>query len=218
MIQDETLALAALFQACMQIQRCARTGSVDPNDAAAVIRALIVTNPRTSEDIYPHAALLSGYRQLSASLSSAAAEKTESTIEITKMAFKLISLEQAIEKNTAIFNKMGSDIDSLRTAILQRYPAFEQGDPVYVLSQDCLHDFSALYQSLISPNFPRLVVYGEEQYLRRQENQEMIRSLLLSGIRATVLWRQCGGKRRFFIFRRNAIVQEARARASAGTR
>ena len=51
-IKDETLALAALFQSCTQIQRVARSGYVDQHAAAAVLRGIIVTNPQTCEDIY----------------------------------------------------------------------------------------------------------------------------------------------------------------------
>lgn len=213
---NETLALAALFQACTQIQRVARTGYVDPHAAAAVIRGLIITNPQTCEDIYPPNNLLVGFRQVAASFSSSAADKSPETVEITKNAFKVISLERTIEKNGAVFDKLGTDIDAMRTSVLSRYPDYESGRPEIVLSQDCLHDFSKLYESLISPNFPRLMIYGEEEYLSRIENQEMIRALLLAGVRACVLWRQVGGRRRFFIFKRRAIVDCARQSAGAG--
>lgn len=214
-IAHETLALAALFQACTQIQRTARTGFVDPHAAAAVIRGLIITNPQSCEDIYAPNTLLVGFRQVAASFSSASADKTTETVEITKNAFKVISLELTIEKNQAVFNKLGQDIDAARESILRRYPDYESGRADVVLSQDCLHDFSELYQSLISPNFPRLMIYGEEAYLSRVENQEMIRTLLLAGIRACVLWRQVGGRRRYFLFRRRAIVDYARQAAGA---
>ncbi len=214
-VVNETLALAALFQACTQIHRVSHTGYVDPHAAAAVIRGLIITNPQTCEDIYPSNQLLVGYRQVVASFSSQASDKNADTIEITKDAFKIIGLELTIERNAAVFNKLGNDIDALRESILTRYPDYESGRPEVVLSQDCLHDFSELYQSLISPNFPRLMIYGEEAYLSRSENQEMIRALLLSGIRASVLWRQLGGRRRLLFFRRKAIVQQARSAAGS---
>ena len=60
--------------------------------------------------------------------------------------------------------------------------------------------FADLYSSIISPNFPKLIIFGEEEYLQRIDNQELIRALLLAAIRAIVLWRQVGGRRRFFHF------------------
>lgn len=214
-IADETLALAALFQCCTQIQRVARTGYVDPHAAAAVIRGLIITNPQSCTDIYAPNQLLVGFRQVAASFSSQAGSKSAETIEITKNVFKIIGLTLTIMRNDAVFNKLGDDIDAARTAVLARYPDYEQGRPEIVLSQDCLHDFSELYQSLVSPNFPRLMIYGEEAYLSRVENQEMIRTLLLAAIRAAVLWRQLGGRRRFLFFRRKAIVRCAQQAAGA---
>ena len=46
--------------------------------------------------------------------------------------------------------------------------------------------------------------------LRDTDNQERIRALLLAGIRAVILWRQVGGRRRYLIFRRKEILKYAR--------
>ena len=73
-IKDETLALAALFQSCTQIQRVARSGYVDQHAAAAVLRGIIVTNPQTCEDIYHPSKLLVGFRQIVSSLGGNGAE------------------------------------------------------------------------------------------------------------------------------------------------
>jgi high frequency lysogenization protein len=40
--------------------------------------------------------------------------------------------------------------------------------------------------------------------------QHRIRALLLAGIRAAVLWRQVGGKRRHFFFGKGKIVKIAK--------
>ena len=214
-IKDETLALAALFQACTQIQRVARSGYVDQHAAATVIRGIIITNPQSCEEIYHPSKLLVGFRQLISSIGGQGAEKSAQTLEITKTAFKLISLELAIEKNDEIFNHLGSKIDEIRAQILTLHPDYETADPATILDEACIKLFSELYSSIISPNFPKLIIFGEEEYLRRPENQELIRALLLCAIRAIVLWRQVGGRRRFFIFRRKAIIEYARQGASA---
>ena len=214
-IKDETLALAALFQSCTQIQRVARSGYVDQHAAAAVLRGIIVTNPQTCEDIYHPSKLLVGFRQIVSSLGGNGAEKSAQTLEITKTAFKLISLELAIEKNAEIFNRLGSQIDEVRSQVLILHPEYENADPSVVMDQACIKMFADLYSSIISPNFPKLIIFGEEEYLQRIDNQELIRALLLAAIRAIVLWRQVGGRRRFFIFRRKAIIEYARQGASS---
>ena len=99
--------------------------------------------------------------------------------------------------------------------MLTLHPEYENADPSVVMDQACIKMFADLYSSIISPNFPKLIIFGEEEYLQRIDNQELIRALLLAAIRAIVLWRQVGGRRRFFIFRRKAIIEYARQGASS---
>ncbi|HIV14759.1 MAG TPA: DUF489 family protein [Candidatus Avisuccinivibrio pullicola] len=209
-IRSETIALAALYQACHQINRVARTGYVDPYACTTLIRGLIITNPRTVDDIYAPAGLKNGFETLVEGMGGAGSVKTSETIEVSKMAFKIVGLELAIERDSDVFNRLGVQIDALRDAMLTRYPDYESGNPDHVLDPTCIRQFSSLYESLISSNFPRLIIYGEQTHLMQEQNQEMIRALLLAAIRAVVLWRQVGGRRRFLIFRRKAIVECAR--------
>lgn len=212
-IRSETISLAALYQACTQINRVARTGYVDPYATAALIRSLIITNPQSIDDIYAPANLKVGLRLIVEAMSSSVSDKSADTIEVSKMVFKIIGLEQVIERNAEVFDHLGSAIDGLRAKMLERYSDFEDGNPDHVLDPDCVKEFSKLYESLISNNFPRLIIYGEQVHLMQPQNQEMIRALILCGIRAAVLWRQVGGRRRFLIFRRKAIVECARSGA-----
>ena len=209
-IKSETIALAALFQCCTQIQRVASTGYYDENAVACVLRALIVTNPRTVEDIYPMDGLKVGFKQIVDGLSKSSQVKDVATIDITKVALKLISLAISVERNGRIFDRLSDEIDELKQTITREFEDFLQGNPQSVNDQNNIHLFGTLYQSIISPNFAKLLIYGEEQHLRVPANQEKIRALLLAGIRAVILWRQIGGRRRFLVFRRKAIVEYAK--------
>ena len=209
-IRSESIALAALFQACGQIQKVARTGAGDPQACAVLIRALIITDPGEVDDIYRPDALAPGFRQLVSSLTTAIEDRNTHTVEITKTAFKLITLEQAIERNQAVFDRLGHSIDQLRISVLSECPDYENAAADVILTPGFIREYAKLYQSLISPNFPNLIIYGEEAYLRIQDNQDQIRALLLAAIRAIVLWRQVGGRRRYFIFRRGKILEFSR--------
>ncbi|MBQ9275435.1 MAG: DUF489 family protein [Succinivibrio sp.] len=210
-IKNEAIALAAATQSCQQIARIANTGYCDEHAAAVVIKALLVTDPKTVEDIYAPSDLASGFRMLSDSLSNVPEGRSAQTIEVARMLFKVISLEQTIEHNSQLFNKLGSDIDELKLKVLRETPDYlSSGDDV-ILREDYLREYAALYQSLVSRNFAKLIIYGSELYLGNPSNQNRIRALLLAAIRAAVLWRQCGGRRRYLIFRRNALAQYARS-------
>ena len=63
-----------------------------------------------------------------------------------------------------------------------------------------------VYTDTISTLQPRIMVKGEESVLRNSDSKSMIRALLLAGMRATVLWKQCGGSRTRLIFQRRKIL------------
>lgn len=210
-IKSETIALAALFQCCTQIQRVATTGYYDEFAAACVMRAVFVTNPKTVEDIYNPQRLKVGFKQLIDSFGKSDISKTADTIVITKMALKIITLANSIERNEKIFLRLSENIDELTDKFLAQEPEFldEGVSNETVLKEENIRNCGHIYQSLISPNFAKLIIYGEERFLRDTSNQDKIRALLLCAIRAVVLWRQVGGRRRYLLFRRKDILQYA---------
>ncbi|MGH8402091.1 MAG: DUF489 family protein, partial [Gammaproteobacteria bacterium] len=57
---------------------------------------------------------------------------------------------------------------------------------------------------------PRILVTGDALQLQNQRVINMVRSLLLGGLRAAVLWRQCGGSRWMLLFMRASLQKEAK--------
>ena len=88
-IKGETLALSALFQCCAQISRVANTGFWDEHAAACVIRGLLVTDPKTCEDIYAPGKLMTGFKQLADSLDKSMGAKGR-LLPLHKMHLKLL--------------------------------------------------------------------------------------------------------------------------------
>ncbi len=211
-IKSETIALGALFQCCTQIQRIASTGYYDEKAVSCVLRALAVTDPKSVEDIYNPEYLTVGFKQIIDSLGKTDLAKGADTIVVTKMALKLITLAHSVERNQRIYQRLSDEIDALSKAVTTEHSDF-LNDELCVSSintQNNIHLFGSLYQSIISPNFAKLLIYGDERFLRDTDNQERIRALLLAGIRAVILWRQVGGRRRYLIFRRKEILKYAR--------
>ena len=209
-IFSETLALAALFQSAAQIQRVAREGQVDEASIAPLMRALVITNPNKIQDIYDPKRLTPGLNQLLTSLYPKEAAMPKNS-EIIKLAFSTMSLEASIEKQDLIFDKLEIEVDFLRKEVLELHPDYENANDQVLLDYEVIQKYSRIYSNLISPNFPKLIIYGEEAFLRRTEFQEMIRALLLSGIRACLLWQQVGGKRYTLMVRYRDIINCARS-------
>lgn len=208
-IYSETLALAALFQSAAQIQRVARTGSVDEHTIAPLMRALVITDPDAIEDIYDPKRLESGLNQLLTSLYPKEAAQPKNA-ELIKIAFSILGLVSNLEKQDMIYSQLDREVDSLRSNVLLMHPDYETEEDNILMDYDVIKLYSGIYSGLISPNFPKLIIYGEESYLSRSEFQLMIRALLLSGIRASMLWHQMGGKRYSLMFHYKNIIECAR--------
>lgn len=207
-IRSESIALAALFQCCTQINRIAHTGYCDEQAVSTVFRALLVTDPNTIDDIYKISELKTGFRELIEGF-SAEGITDNSANELVKLAMQVISLTDRIVRNTSLYNRLSNEIDKLKDQIEKACPNFLEGKTSVVLSKENVEKFAQLYQSLISPNFSKLLIFGEERFLSSTENQNRIRALLLAGIRAVVLWNQVGGKKLYLMFRRKEIVSFA---------
>lgn len=207
-IRSESIALAALFQCCTQINRIAHTGYCDEQAVSTLFRALLVTDPNTIDDIYKISELKTGFRGLIEGF-SAEGITDNSANELVKLAMQVISLTDRIVRNTSLYNRLSNEIDKLKDQIEKACPDFLEGKTSVVLSKENVEKFAQLYQSLISPNFSKLLIFGEERFLSSTENQNRIRALLLAGIRAVVLWNQVGGKKLYLMFRRKEIVSFA---------
>ena len=77
-----------------------------------------------------------------------------------------------------------------------------------VLHENVYSGIASIYSDTISTFNLRVHISGEEQQLKITQNADKIRSLLLTGIRSTILWRQVKGHRWHFMFKRKAIINE----------
>ena len=103
--------------------------------------------------------------------------------EQARYASSLISLERRLTKSTQLSAQLGSTLRELELA------------RAAIDSPTMVRQLAATYVQHVSTLLPRVMVSGEPIHLQSPENAERIRALLLAGLRAAVLWRQCGGKR-----------------------
>lgn len=206
----ETIALAALFQSAVQIQAIARYGTVNEHAIAPLMRALIITDPDEVTDVYDPQRLTPGLNNLISCLSTRDSE-SPAKAELKKIASNMMLLENNLNKQKVVFDKLSNQVDNLRLEVLRLHSDYETANDNIILDYDIIKKYSKIYSDLISPNFPKLIIYGEEQFLRRTELQEMIRALLLAGIRACVLWYQVGGRSYSFRFKTKEFIAGAQS-------
>lgn len=209
--EQETRALAALYQCCAQITRVANTGFWDENAAAAVIRAVGITDPKTVNDIYTADSLKVGFGLTAKIFSGSSAFKREQDplelLETMSLGNKIMGLSAALTSRDKVYNELSRLIDTFHDRMVAENPGFFNGEKPAVLRYDVIKECATIYQSLISPNFPRLMIPGVPACLSVNENQDKIRALLLAAIRAYVLWEQLGYSRLLLWFHRGRIAR-----------
>jgi len=207
---EQTIALAALFQAAALVDQIATRGMVAQNNFESSIYSLFVTNPENTEEIY------GGVRELPYNLSLGLRNlqdlvergKAEQNRNITNYALSMIHLERKLSTNGGMLNHLGSRIDQIREQA-RYFDSENDGDPMdnpsALAHPSVVANLASLYQETLSTFKFRIQVGGDPRLLQNSENAAKIRALLLAGIRAAMLWRQVGGRRWHLIFFRSRI-------------
>ncbi|HYQ71140.1 MAG TPA: high frequency lysogenization protein HflD, partial [Gammaproteobacteria bacterium] len=177
------MAMAGLFQAVRLVQQTARGERRDAAATTATLRSIFNTDPETALAVYGDmTALRTGLETLQTQLGSDSARRD---LELTTYAITLLHLERRLNRQPEMLRTLGDGIGKLAG----RPEFFDYAHPASVAA------LAELYSSTISTLRPRIMVKGEQSILTGTDSRNMIRALLLGGMRAAVLWRQCGGNR-----------------------
>jgi high frequency lysogenization protein len=74
---------------------------------------------------------------------------------------------------------------------------------------DICHSVAAIYQDTLSTLSFRIKINGSAQHLQNSKNADVIRALVLAGVRSAHLWRQLGGRRWKLALQRGQIRDTA---------
>lgn len=211
---EQTIALAGMFQAASLVDQIARRGMVPQNNLETSIASLFVTSPRQTEDVFGGAADIPYSLNLGLRHLQDMVEKKESAQnkQVVQYVLGMIMLERQLEKHPEMMQKIGEGIDEI--ARKARYFS-EQDEHTELLPSAYTHSnviaaLDGLYQATISTFSFRIQVGGDPRHLQNSENAARIRALLLAGIRSAMLWRQVGGKRWHMLFFRSRLKPSLR--------
>lgn len=192
-MKDQTLTLAAICQSAYLVQQISRKGQSNAQAQAVMLQSILNTSPENTLDVYGGdlANLKQGLEALVAHLGNQSSAKDP---ELTRYVVSLISLERRLKSKT--MTELAERIDQSKRQLVH-----------YDIESDTLlASLAGIYSDVISPLSSPIQVAGNPEFLKQSINQHKIRALLLAGIRATVLWRQVGGKRRTILFSRAKLV------------
>ena len=197
---DITLALAGICQAARLVQQLAHEGQADNDAVDVMIQSIINNNPSSVADVYGNNPqnLRIGLEAFAGMFNMTGTQGINT--EITRYMLGIMLLERRLYKTPGAMNDLGKRIDNLE----------HQRDHFGLSQEAMLNTIAGIYVDNISPLGPRIQVTGSPEILRKTLVQAKVRSLLLSGIRSAVLWRQTGGNRLQLLFSRSRLVDTAK--------
>lgn len=202
-LQEQLVALGGLFLCTNLVHKLAHSGQISDASLEQTLNTLLVTNPQNTLDVYggDDYALRDGYRTLQTALLR---DSHNLPRESLRYALALLSLEQQFARR--------DDLLQLTGERLQRIS--QQAELLGITSAGVVGACADLYSDTISTFNQRIQVHGEMRFLQQEATAAKIRALLLAGIRSARLWRQLGGKRWHFVFKRSAMLQALQQRLS----
>ncbi|MGP0172583.1 high frequency lysogenization protein HflD [Pseudomonas sp. NCHU5208] len=196
-IQEQLVALGAVFEAAVLADRIARTGQISEASLGCMLGSLLVRDPQSTLDVYggDDLNLRDGYRALISAL-----ERNPSALqrEPLRYSLALIGLERQLDKRSDMLDIMGSRLDQIQ----------QQVEHFGLVHDNVIAACGGLYQDTISTFRQRIQVHGDMRFLQQPNNAAKIRALLLAGIRSARLWRQLGGHRWQLVFSRGKLLKE----------
>lgn len=202
--RQQTIALAAIFQAASLVEQLARTGEIPTTELEVLIASLIKQNPESFDDIYgPIPNLQAGYngicKLMGADESPLNPKAPSIRPEAMRYAISIIHLESRLRKNSEMMELLGKSIQN----------SARQVEHFHLTHESVIGSLADTYQKTLSTLSFRIKVTGNPQILQNTLNANKVRTLLLAGVRAAILWRQVGGRRWQLLLNRKRYIKDA---------
>jgi high frequency lysogenization protein len=196
MRESRVIALAGVFQACSQVRAIANDGRGDNAAIESSLASLFRIDSDSAADVFGGlSGVKTGMEVLIENLDS-----SERNVAVSQLAVGVLRLERKLAARKSMLDRLSEGIESIQ----------RQVDHLGVTHATVQGRLAELYSETLSNLKPRIVVHGNPTNLADPRRVEQIRSLLLAGIRAAVLWRQMGGSQWRLLVRRKEYAMLAR--------
>jgi high frequency lysogenization protein len=197
-LSTQIIALAGLCQTLKLVQQVARSNEQDAAAFSQVLHSVAVIDADAPLQIYGGdlANLHTGLQLIIDQLG----DKPQKDVELTRYIVGVLALERRLAKTPANLKKLGDKLQHLQRQ-LQHFA---------ITDDNMLANLADVYSDCISSLGGRIQIYGQPELLKQSAVQHKVRALLLAAIRSAVLWRQAGGSRLNFIFKRRKLVAQAK--------
>jgi len=193
-LKSQSISLAAIYQSCFIVSESAWHGRCNEKDLNVLVNSLFIVNPLTIKDVYEDTKkLATGLELLKKELSGENNNK-----EIKNYYHSLINLSNKLKENIVIANKIEKELLSFKNHLSNENLNLDQ----------ITIKLSEIYTDTLSKIEPRIIVNGDNTYLKDIAFSSKIRTALFTGLRSVFLWKQFGGSKLKNFFYRSKIIDE----------
>lgn len=210
-LYNQVIALGALAQAATLMDKLARTGYEDKEAFKTLVYGLLETSPASTPAVYvdPHH-LRMGLETLRYLLRQGDTKPSnnQNYSEIMRYCLSMLHLERKLGSNQKMLAAIAKRLEQVKQQIEHFRPADESGK-IHggFVHENVLANIASIYTETLSTLRFRVQVNGNPTYLQQELIVHKIRTLLLCGIRAAVLWKQAGGSRLNILLKRKEYAQ-----------
>jgi high frequency lysogenization protein len=193
-ITEQVIALAGLCQAAHQVHTLAHSGKIDGDALRSSVESILALDAADVASVY------GGINRLRLGFDTLVEQmQRRAQFDITKYIITLMHLERRLLAQPKLLQQLRQGISL----------AQEQANFFHPCHENVFSRLADLYTQTISPLKPKIIVTGSRTHLQDTRTAAQIRTLLMAGIRAAVLWRQVGGRRWHMILHAKRILREA---------
>ncbi|PRB77134.1 high frequency lysogenization protein HflD [Pseudomonas sp. MYb185] len=197
--EQQVLALGAIFEAALQVDKLARSGQYSEGPTSCLIQSIFERSPDDTLGVYggSHHQIRGGLQAVASMLERDTAALQRDAL---RYAMNLIALERQLDKRDDMLAVLGQRLDQ----------AQQQVQHFGLLHDNVMASLGSAYQDTLSTLRLRIQVHGDMRHLQQPDVANRIRALLLAGIRSARLWRQLGGHRWQLLFSRSKLLEATR--------
>jgi high frequency lysogenization protein len=198
-LSEQTIALAGVAQVARIIDQVSKTGSYPMAFLETSINSLFVFDMERAEDIFgglPGVRL--GLQNLCAILANRGEKEQRDTV---RYLFSILQLERHFASDAQMRQVVRSRLE---------HASFRAEHFSTHVGELC-GSVASIYEDTFSKLPRRVTVTGSAEHLENPRNADIVRSLLLAGVRSAYLWRQLGGRRWKLALQRQSMLKTAQS-------
>jgi high frequency lysogenization protein len=197
-LENQTLALAGMFQSAVLIEQLAYKGEVNQAAFDCSVDSLFAFNAENTLEIFGDVFGLN--RGMQALTNHLGGRGQASGKNLAYYIMSMMKVSTNLLKDEAMANRLQNELQTIQ----QQSIDFEMS------RNNTINKIDGLYQNTISKAQSKVIIRGEQIYLSNNDTAAKVRTLLLAGIRAAVLWHQLGGSKWKLIISRKKYVESAK--------